>query len=77
MLENMSGFVGYAMHEDRLRQAVTHARCAEAGKGDRQRQTRVPRRSYREVVAQVLVALAMRIAPTVTQPNTSTPALAP
>jgi hypothetical protein len=45
MLENMSGFVGYAMHEDRLRQIVTNARRAEAGKRHNRRQAHMPHQS--------------------------------
>jgi hypothetical protein len=76
MLENMSGFVGYAMHEDRLRQTVTNARSAEASKRYEQRRAHISRRLFREVVARSLVALATRIAPTVTVPDPGTPALA-
>lgn len=77
MLENMSGFVGDALREDRLRQSVTNARSAEAGKGHTQRQARMPRQSRRAVVARALVALAARIAPTVALPDPGTHALAP
>jgi hypothetical protein len=76
MLENMSGFVGYAMHADRLRQTVISARSAEAGKGHEQRQAHIPRQTCREVVARALVALATRIAPTVALPDPSIRVLA-
>jgi hypothetical protein len=62
MLENLSGYVGYAMHEDRLRQAVTNERRAETGKRHMRRYAHLPRQSCREVVARALVALATRIA---------------
>jgi hypothetical protein len=74
MLENLSGFVGYAMHEERLRQAVTNARSAEAGTRHKQRHAQMPRQTCREVAARALVALATRIAPTVAPPNPGPPA---
>ena len=76
MLENMSGFVGYAMHEERLRQTATQARSAAAGKCHKQRHAPMPRQKGRAVVARVLVALATRIAPAAALPDPGTPALA-
>lgn len=74
MFENLSAFVGYAMHDDLLLRAKTDARAAEAARMLKRQAT--PRRLYREAVARALVALAARIAPTVAAPDPGTPALA-
>ena len=65
MLENMTGAVGFAMHEDRLATAAKNLRLIEAeqaraGRGAHSRD------SVSVVIAKALVALATRIAPSVT-----------
>jgi hypothetical protein len=76
MFENMSGIVGDAMYAERLRQSVMHARCAEAGKRKMHRQARIPPQLYREATARALIAIAIRIAPSVAAQNPGAPALA-
>jgi hypothetical protein len=63
--------VGCAMHEDRLARArrnVLLIEAAHASTGERTRRYCVSR----ELIAKGLVALAERIAPTVTMPRTGT-----
>lgn len=63
MLENMSGFVGEAMHTERQRQTRQGMQVGEATRG------RTKERSgtkARVLLATALVALATRIAPSVT-----------
>jgi hypothetical protein len=75
MFDNMTGAVGFAMHEDRLAQAERNQRLLEAeatAKGQR----RHAGAAYRVVLAQCLIALAARIAPTVTLPTMRTRAVA-
>jgi hypothetical protein len=73
MLENMAGAVGFAMHEDRLARAAKNMRLAEAEQGRARRQTRV-RRSVRVALAKTLLALAARLAPPVSAPETGSAA---
>ena len=75
MFDNMTGFVGYAMHEDRLRHTVTNARRTEVKRVRMQLRESAPHPSWRASVARVLIALATRIAPTVAA-NPGTRALA-
>jgi hypothetical protein len=76
MFENLTGFVGDAIHADRLRQTATHVRRAEAKRVREQQREAAPHRSWRISVARVLVALAVQIAPTVTLPGPTTRTLA-
>jgi Arc/MetJ-type ribon-helix-helix transcriptional regulator len=66
MFENMSEFVGYAMHDDLLMRRMQDARVAEAQRALQEQRRGERRRSYREVVAMILIGLARRIAPSVT-----------
>jgi hypothetical protein len=72
---SMTGAVGFAMHEERLAQASRNVRLSEA---EQARTGERPRRACvsRDLIAQGLVAMAARIAPTVTKPRTGTGALA-
>jgi hypothetical protein len=65
MLENMAGAVGFAMHEDRLQRAAKNLRLIEAEQARRERRAHV-RGSVSVITATALVALATRIAPSVT-----------
>lgn len=56
------------------RLADHYRKATELGAAGWKKPVRLPR--YRVTVAQILVALAVRIAPTVAEPNTSVPALA-
>lgn len=67
---------GDALHTDRLQRATWTMRVCEAERLNKAAQSVRRQRRYREAVARTLVALAMRIAPTVTQPNSCTPMLA-
>jgi hypothetical protein len=58
-----------------VRLADHHAKTAAVDVEGWKRPASVAR--YRVTLAQVLIALAVRIAPTVTQPNSSTAVLAP
>jgi hypothetical protein len=77
MFENLSEFVGYAMHDDLLMRAKKDAHVAEAEREWQRQRCGERGRPYREAVAKMLVALAARIAPTVGLPNLGTPARAP
>jgi hypothetical protein len=71
MFDNMTGAVGFAMHEDRLARATKNLRIIEA------EQTRVEQRapvrgSANVVLAKALVSLATRIAPNVTTGRVAT-----
>ena len=76
MFENMSEFVGYAMHDDLMLRTKTDARVAEAMAMRKAHPIRTRTRSYRARVAQALIALATRIAPPVQQPARTTSATA-
>lgn len=72
---SMTGAVGFAMHAHRLAQARRNVQLTEAERactGCRPRRACVSR----DLIAQGLVALAARIAPSVTMPRTGTGALA-
>ncbi|HEY7908518.1 MAG TPA: hypothetical protein VIC60_06565 [Thermomicrobiales bacterium] len=63
MFENLVEFVGYAMHDDRLR-TDADARVAKAAGGPERQMS--PSRSYRDAVAGALLGMALRIAPRTT-----------
>lgn len=67
MMENMIGEVARTMQSDRRAQAARNERLAEAldGQGPDPIGSRIRRR--RAAIAKVLVALAMRVAPPVSQ----------
>jgi hypothetical protein len=62
MLDGMAEMVGMALHADRQRQIVTAARLAEAEQAAKGKQPGRQRGS-RDVIAQVLVTFAARLAP--------------
>lgn len=67
MFENMSEFVGHAMHDDLMMHTATRVQIAEA-MGTRNPQSgRTRARTYRVRFAKALIALATRIAPAVQQ----------
>ena len=73
MFDNMTGAVGFAMHEDRLAMAARDRQLRSAERA------RPPSRgkigaACRATLARGLTTLATRIAPTVTRPETGTPA---
>jgi hypothetical protein len=75
MFDNsMTGAVGCAMHEERLARATRNLLLSEAEQGIKGERTQ---RAYvsRERLAQGLVALAARLAPSVTMPRTGTDVL--
>jgi hypothetical protein len=75
MFDNsMTGAVGFAMHEERLARARRNLLLSEAEQVIQGKRT--GRFVSREVLAQVLVALAERLAPTVTLSRTGTGMLA-
>jgi hypothetical protein len=61
----MAGAVGLAIHEDRLATAARNLRLAEAERTARARQA-IASRPCREVMAGLLMALALRLAPSTT-----------
>ncbi len=65
MFENMTGAVGFAMHEDRLAKAAKNLRLADAERRQQGSREAVQKR-YRAGIAAVLVGLAARIAPAIT-----------
>jgi hypothetical protein len=67
MLENLAGAVGFAMHEERLARAAHNVRLIEAKRAATGQ--RAIDGSYRASLARALVALAVRLAPTVSQSN--------
>jgi hypothetical protein len=67
MLENLSAVVGYAMHDDLLMRRKQDARVAEAHQALREQRREGQRRSHREAFAKALIALAIRLAPTLTR----------
>jgi hypothetical protein len=71
MLENMAGAVGFAMHEDRLATAARNLRLREAERARPPSRGRIGA-ACRATLAQALLALATRIAPTVARPDTGT-----
>jgi Arc/MetJ-type ribon-helix-helix transcriptional regulator len=64
MFENLSEFVGYAMHDDLLR-TRKGAHAVEAARMLKERRRGSMRSSYREAMARALVAMATRLAPSV------------
>jgi hypothetical protein len=74
MFENMTGAVGFAMHEDRLAQATRNLRIMEA-EATASKSRRSAGTTYRAAVAKSLTALAARIAPTVALANAGSAAL--
>lgn len=76
MFDNMTGAVGFAMHEDRLATAARNLRLREAERGRPPSRDKIGA-ACRATVAQGLLALATRIAPTVARPDTGTLAPAP
>ncbi len=63
MFENMSEFVGYAMHDDLLARAIPNRRLALLDRAT-QEQRANDRRRIRATLAAALLTLAARIAPT-------------
>jgi hypothetical protein len=73
MFENMSEFVGYAMHDDLLLRARKDARVTEAQRGlQRQRRSKPPS-WYRRTLARALVSVADWLAPSVTAEQVTVP----
>jgi hypothetical protein len=72
MLENMSGFVGHAMHEERQRQARVQ-RVMTAERLDRVG-WHMAVRTCRGRLAKALVAIAVRVEPARTPSNVDMPA---
>ncbi len=64
MFDNMTGAVGFAIHEDRLATAAKNLQLADAKQG-RQGSPSEARPVYRVGIAAALVALATQIAPTI------------
>ena len=62
MYDNMTGAVGFAMHEDRLARAAKNLRLLEAEQATMARRTTGGRRLSRERVARVLLTLATWLA---------------
>jgi hypothetical protein len=75
MFENMSGFVGNAMHEERQRQARTHRTVAEAT--PTVSPWNIAYRRSRAALAAALLTVAARIAPMETMPNPDTATATP
>jgi hypothetical protein len=71
VFDNMTGAVGFAMHEERLAKATRNLRLAEAEQMAK-RQREDGRRTYRATIARALVVLAARIAPSVTSGKVAT-----
>jgi hypothetical protein len=65
MFDNMTGAVGFAMHEDRLARAAKNLRLIEVEQARGEQRAHF-RGSVSVVVAKALVALATRLAPSVT-----------
>jgi hypothetical protein len=63
MLENLSEFVGYAMHDDLLMRRQQDTRAAEAQRAREEQRRAAQRRRYWGIIAKALLALATRIAP--------------
>jgi hypothetical protein len=63
MFENMSEFVGYAMHDDLMMHTATKVRLAEAMAMRKPQSVRTRARTCRIRIAEALIALATRIAP--------------
>jgi hypothetical protein len=73
MYENMSGPVGFAMHEDRLARAMKNVQVAEAVAARKSRSVTPRGWTYREPIAKALIALAIWLTPgTRTTATTST-----
>jgi hypothetical protein len=71
MFDNMTGAVGFAMHEDRLARATKNLRLIEAEQAREGQRARV-RGSVSMALAKGLVALATRLAPSVTTNTVAT-----
>lgn len=71
MYENMSGPVGFAMHEDRLAQGARNLRVSEAERATNGQRAR-DRRSIRDAIARTLMTVAERLAPTVATEKVAT-----
>lgn len=71
MFDNMTGAVGFAMHEDRLARATTNRRVSEAVQATAAMRGR-RWVSVRAGSAKGLLAVAARIAPAVTMPHSRT-----
>lgn len=76
MFDNLTGAVGFAMHEDRLATAARNLRLREAERAQPPSRGKIGA-AYRATIAQGLMALATRVAPTVARPDTGTLAPAP
>jgi hypothetical protein len=72
MIENLSEFVGYAMHDDLLMHRKQDARVAEPQRALQEQRRGERGKSYRQAVAMALVSLATRIAPNVTTGTVAT-----
>jgi hypothetical protein len=77
MFDNMTGTVGFAMHEDRLAKATRNLRVMEAEAATKRRQVPSVGERYRVVMARLMIAVATRLAPAVIASPRSTRALAP
>jgi hypothetical protein len=71
MFDNMTGVVGFAMHEDRLATAARNLRLQEAERARPPSRDKIGA-ACRATLARGLTALATRIAPTVARPETGT-----
>lgn len=72
MFENMSEFVGYAMHDDLMMRTPTRVRVAEAMAARKPLSVRARARTCRIKIAEALIALATRIAPSPQERMTGT-----
>lgn len=75
MLENMSGFVGHAMYEERQRQAHTHRLTTVATPARSPR--RIAYRRCRAALATALLTIAAHIAPKEVTPQSNTATATP
>jgi hypothetical protein len=71
MFDNMTGAVGFAMHEDRLARAAKNLRLIEAEQASGGQRAHV-RGSASVVIAKALIAVATRLAPSVTTSTVAT-----
>jgi hypothetical protein len=72
VLENMSGIVGLAAHEERLAHAKNDARVVEAAATREGARAPSHRQGWRRIIANALLAIATRLAPTVRTHSTDT-----
>ncbi|HEY7908955.1 MAG TPA: hypothetical protein VIC60_08765 [Thermomicrobiales bacterium] len=63
MIDPRAGDVANAMHRERLVRAAANLRLAEAERTEKRGRQPRRRRSYRRAMAGILVALALKIAP--------------